>query len=76
MVVLSQIKNYKQNTTYRDNELRVSQGNIRGVCLSLKSRIDIGMNDPRFPFVLGVMILNLLGEGRRTYSLCRICVCH
>ena len=32
------------------------------------------MNESRFLFVLGMIVLNLLVEGRRTYSLCRICV--
>ena len=42
--------------------------------LSLKSRTDIGMNDPHFLLVLDVMDLNLLDEGKRIYSLYRICV--
>ena len=46
----------------------MNYGNLRGLCL-LKSCTDIGMNYPRFLFVLGVMVLE---EGRRTYSLCRI----
>ena len=29
----------------------------------------MGMNDPRFLFVLDEMVLNLLDEGRRTHSL-------
>ena len=40
----------------------------------LRSRTDIGINDSRFLLVLDVMVLNHLDEGRRTYSLCRICV--
>ena len=35
-------------------------------CLSLKSHTDIGMNDKCFLFVLDVMGLNLLDEGRRS----------
>ena len=32
------------------------------------------MNESRFLFVLNMIILNLLDEGRRTYSLYRMCV--
>ena len=32
------------------------------------------MNESRFLFVLDVIVLNLLDEGRRTYSLYRMCV--
>ena len=32
------------------------------------------MNESRFLFVLDMIVLNLLDEGRRTYSLYRICV--
>ena len=32
------------------------------------------MNEYRFLFVLDVIVLNLLDEGRRTYSLYRMCV--
>ena len=39
---------------------------------SSRSPTDIGINESRFLF-LDVMVLNLLDEGRRTYSLCRIC---
>ena len=42
--------------------------------LSLRSRTDIGINESRFLFVLDMIVLNLLDEGRRTYSLCTICV--
>ena len=40
----------------------------------MKSRTDMGMNYTCFLFVLDVMVLNLLDEGRRTFPLCRICV--
>ena len=53
----------KQNTTY-----------TRQRCLSLRSRTDIGMNESRFLFVLDMIVLNLLDEGRRAYSLYRMCV--
>ena len=33
-------------------------------CLSLKGHTDIGMNDLRFLFVLVVLVVNLLDEGR------------
>ena len=42
--------------------------------MSLRNHTDIGINEPRFLFVLDVMVLNLLDEGRRAYSLCRICI--
>ena len=32
------------------------------------------MNESRFLFVLDMIVLNLLDEGRRTYSLYRMCV--
>ena len=32
------------------------------------------MNESRSLFVLDIIVLNLLDEGRRMYSLCRICV--
>ena len=32
------------------------------------------MNESRFLFVLDIIVLNLLDEGRRTYSLYRMCV--
>ena len=40
----------------------------------MRSRTDIGITETRLLFVLDVMVLNLLDEGRRTYSICRICV--
>ena len=42
--------------------------------LEFRSRTDIGMNESRFLFVLDIIVLNLLDEGRRTYSLYRMCV--
>ena len=32
------------------------------------------MDESRFLFVLDIIVQNLLDEGRRTYSLCRMCV--
>ena len=32
------------------------------------------MNEPRFLFVFDMIVVKLLDEDRRTYSLCRICV--
>ena len=32
------------------------------------------MNESRFPFVLDMIVLNLLDKGRRTYWLYRMCV--
>ena len=40
----------------------------------MRSRTDIGINKSLFLFVLDVIVLNFLDEGRRTYLLCRICV--
>ena len=40
----------------------------------MRSRTDIGINESRFLFVLEMMVLNLLDKGRKTYSLCKICV--
>ena len=42
--------------------------------LILRSRTEIGINETRLLFVLNMIVLNLLDEGRRTYSLCKICV--
>ena len=42
--------------------------------MSFRSRIDIGINDNRFLFVLQVVVRNLRDEGRRIYSPCNICV--
>ena len=33
------------------------------------------MNEYRFLYVLDMIVLNLLDEGRRTYSLYRMCIC-
>ena len=35
--------------------------------LEFRNRTDIGMNESRFLFVLDIIVLNLLDEGRRTY---------
>ena len=43
------------------------------LCLSMKSCTNIGMNDPRFLFVLDMMVLNLLDEGRTSYVECVYC---
>ena len=40
----------------------------------MRSHIDIGTKDSHLLLVLDVMVLNLLDEERRSYSLCRICV--
>ena len=32
------------------------------------------MNESRFLYVLDMIVLNLLDEGRRTYSLYRMCI--
>ena len=42
--------------------------------LEFRSRTDIDMNESRFLFVLDVIVLNLMDEGRRTYLLYRMCV--
>ena len=60
-------KKKKKNTTYTHN----ARGDYR---FEFRSRTDIGMNESRFLFVLDVIVLNLLDEGRRTYSLYRMCV--
>ena len=57
----------KKNTTYTHN----ARGDYR---FEFRSRTDIGMNESRFLFVLDVIVMNLLDEGRRTYSLYRMCV--
>ena len=57
----------KKNTTYTHN----ARGDYR---FEFRSRTDIGMNESRFLFVLDVIVLNLLDEGRMTYSLYRMCV--
>ena len=66
MVFLLQ-KKKKKNTTYTHN----ARGDYH---FEFRSRTDIGMNESRFLFVLDVIVLNLLDEGRRTYSLYRMCV--
>ena len=63
MVVLLQIKETKYSIYTQYHR-----------CISFKSRTDIGMNESRFLFVLDMIVRNLLDEGRRMYSLYRMCV--
>ena len=65
MVFLLQIK--------KEKEIKYTH-NARGVYrLEFRNHTDIGMNESRFLFVLDTIVLNLLDEGRRTYSLYRMC---